>query len=275
MRRKHPLRTVLLALPLVALVVIQLFPVAVVLLTSITAPIDLLRRGPFGFGAVFFGNFEQVLVKDGFLSPLANSAIIASASTVISVLFGGLAAYGLTRFHFRGRRVLTMSFLCARIVPPIALAVPAFLLLKALGATDTLAGLTLAHTTFNLPFAVWLLLPFFDGLPVQIEEAALVDGCSRFQLFARVVVPLAVPGLMVAGIFCFLLSWNDFLFSLILAGSSVKTAPLTVNAYMTGFGPEWGPMTAASVVILIPVFAFSFALQKHIIGGVTAGGLKG
>jgi multiple sugar transport system permease protein len=272
---KRPLKTALLYVPVLIVVAIQVFPVLLILLTSFRKQVSLLQHGPFSLDGLFWGNYRQVLVTDEFLRYMGTSSLVALASTLISIATGSLAAYALTRFSFWGRKSLSVGILCARIIPPVALAVPLFLLLKQAGLTDTLAGLVLAHTTINLPFAIWLMMPFFESLPRELEEAAEMDGCSKLQVFRIIFLPLALPGLMVAGIFCFLLSWNDFLFSLILAGSDTKTAPLVVNGYMTGFGPEWGPMTASSMLIMFPVFLFSLLLQKHIVAGLSAGGVKG
>jgi multiple sugar transport system permease protein len=186
-----------------------------------------------------------------------------------------MAAFALARIEFRFKAAFKGAILAARLLPPVALAVPLFLLVTRLGLADTRMGLALAHSAFNLPFAIWLLTPFFAGIPKELEEAATVDGFTRFQIFRIVYFPLALPGVLVASLFCFLLSWNDFLFSLILAGSATKTAPLAVNGYMTGFGPEWGPMTAASVVVLVPVFVLSLFLQRSLVGGIQSGGIKG
>lgn len=268
------LKTLLLALPILLLVLIQVLPVGVMILTSLKSPLAFLEQGPLGLTGFSLENYERVVLKDGFLQSVWTSAVVAASSAVAAVGVGSLAAYGLARIEVAGRRWITLSFLLARLLPPVALAIPLFLLVKSLGLIDTRLGLVLAHTSFNLPFAVWLLLPFFEGLPKEVEEAGALDGCTRAQLFRIVVFPMALPGLMVAGIFCFLQSWNDFLFSLILAGSQTRTAPLGVNGYMTGFGPEWGPMTAASSLILLPVFVFSFLLQRHIVSGLGAGAVK-
>lgn len=269
------LRTALLAFPLGALLVVQLFPVVIIVLTSMKTEVSLLEHGPFSLSGFSFGNYAKVLVEDAFLLPMGNSLLIAVLATLLSLACGATAAYALARMRFRGHGILSAGLLCGRLLPPVALALPLFVLLKKFGLTDTVTGLTLAHASFNLPFAIWLLMPFFESLPKSLEEAAVIDGCTRAQVFRHVFFPLALPGLLVTAVFCFLLSWNDFLFSLFLAGSRLKTAPLTVNGYMTGFGTEWGPMTASSVLILAPVFAFSLLLQRHLVGGIASGSLKG
>ena len=261
--------------PLLVLVFLQLLPVAVVVLTSVRTPVSLLEGKLFSLEGFFAGNYVKVWTEDHLAGPLVNSLCIALGTVALSVTAGSLCAYALARLEFRLKGLFAGALLCARMVPPVALAVPLFLLVHALGLADTRTGLVLAHSTFNLPFAIWLLVPFFKALPKQLEEAALVDGCTRMRMFRSIVLPLALPGIVVAALFCFLLSWNDFLFSLILAGSETKTAALAVNGYMTGFGPEWGPMTASSVIVLAPVFALSLLLQRHIVGGLQSGGLKG
>lgn len=265
----------LLLLPVLLLACVQILPVVVVALTSVKTPVALLEGKLFGTEGFFLGNYAKVLLEDGLHRPLLTSLVVAAISTAISVAAGSMAAFGLARLEFRFKGTFAGAILCARLLPPVALAVPLFLLINALGLSDTRLGLALAHATFSLPFAIWLLMPFFAAMPKELEEAALVDGFTRFQIFRLLYFPLALPGLLVASLFCFLLSWNDFLFSLILAGSDTKTAPLAVNGYMTGFGPEWGPMTASSVIVLLPVLALSLLLQRYLVGGLQAGGIKG
>lgn len=267
-------RRLVLTLPVLVLVVLQCFPVLLVLLTSFRTEVSLLEFGPLALEGLFLGNYARVLGDDAFLSHLGASLLIAAGSTALAVVLGSLAAYGLSRLRFSGRRLLASSILVSRVVPPVALAIPVFLLLRSIGLTDSILGLIVAHTSFNLPFAIWLMMPFFAGLPRELEEAAFLDGCSSLSAFRIVMLPLALPGILVAAVFCFLASWNDFLFSMVLAGSKTKTAPLAVNAYMTGFGPEWGPMTASSLLILAPVLLLSLVLRRHMVGGLTAGGVK-
>ena len=257
-------------------VFIQLFPVWVIGLTSFKTPLSLLEDGSaLSLDGLFLGNYQRVLFDDHLWQYVKTSLIIALSSTFISVFLGALFAYPLARFSFRGRTFLTMGLLCSRMVPPVALALPAFLLLRSFGAVDHYLGLILAHTTFNLPFAIWLLLPFFKALPDDFEASAAMDGLNTWQTFYLIFLPLVLPGLIVSSIFCFLMSWNDFLYSLILAGSETRTAPLAINGYMTSDQIEWGAMTASSMICLVPVFLLCKYLQNYLIGGVTSGGVKG
>ena len=272
----HPGRKLASWVFLGVLVAVQLFPILVIALTSMKTPISLLDDlGVFSPSGFFMGNYQRVLVDDGFMEYVSTSLVIAVSSTALSIICGSLAAYALARFNFRGRTYLALGILCSRMVPPVALALPAFILLRFFGAVDHSIGLILAHTTFNLPFAIWLMMPFFEILPKDFDDAAAMDGLGAIQTFRIIFLPLATPGLIVASIFCFLMSWNDFLYSLILAGSETRTAPLAINAYMTADQIEWGPMAASSMLVLVPVFFLCRYLQNHMIGDLTAGGVKG
>lgn len=263
-------------LPVVLILLVQLFPLYIILLTSFKEPLSLLEDGGgLSWDGLFLGNYGRVIFEDGIWQPIKSSLWIACASSLASVSLGSLAAYALAIFKFRGNWLISMSILCSRMVPPVALALPAFLLLRMFGAVDNHWGLIIAHTTFNLPFAIWLMIPFFKLLPLDYQDAAAMDGLGLWQTFRIIYLPLAKPGIVVASIFCFLMSWNDFLYSLILAGSNTRTAPLAINAYMTSDQIEWGAMTASSVLVLVPVLVFCRYLQNHLIEGLTAGGLKG
>jgi multiple sugar transport system permease protein len=263
-----------LQLAVAGLIVMQLFPLAVVILTGLREPVAVLRDGMFALSGLGLKNFDEIFVNHGMLQALWSSFVVATCSAGISVLASGSLVFACTQFRFRPAMPIILGFVCFRLVPPAALVMPLFVLMKYFAMNDTHLGLVLAHASLNLPFCVWLLFPFFRAIPNEIRQAAEVDGLGSFDKLWRIFLPLVLPGLMVAGIFSFLLSWNDFMMSLVLAGSAVKTAPLVVNGFMTGFGPEWGNMAAASIVILLPVFLLSFSLQKHIVGGLTDGGVK-
>lgn len=264
-----------LLLPVLLLLVIQLLPIWMILLTSFKSPIGMLQDFPlFSLQHLGLDNYYRVLVTDQFGHYLWTSALVAFSSTGIALAAGSLAAHALTRYPFPAKKSFIMMVLCARMLPPVAVAVPVFLLLKSLGLLDHLFGLIIAHSTFNLPLAIWMLLPFFSGIPQEIGDAIAMDGASPITAFRLVYLPLIRPALAVTAVFCFLMSWNDFLFSLILAGSSTKTAPLAINSYMTADQIEWGPMAASATVVMIPVFIFSIILQRHRFHGLS-GSLKG
>lgn len=260
---------------IVVLLFLQIAPVAMILQTAFKTQRSLLESGMFTWDGWTLSNFQRLFVEQSLGPDLLNSVLIAFGSMSLSVICGSLMAYALTRWESKARKHLLTTLLVARLLPPVALALPLFLVLKEFMLHDTVWGLILAHTALNFPLATWILMPFMDAVPRVLEEAAALDGASRVQTFAHVVLPVSKPGLVVAALFCFLMSWNDFLFSLILAGSQVKTAPLTLNGYVTGFGTEWGPLCAGACILLLPVFALSFKLHQHMIAAPTQGGVKG
>ena len=241
-----------LSLPLVAkifialLLFLQVAPVAIILQTAFKTPRSLLESGAFSFDGWTLTNFHRLFVEQSLAPDLFNSLTIATSSMLMSIACGALMAYALTRWQSKMRKHLLTTLLVSRLLPPVALALPLFLVLQQLSLHDTLLGLALAHTALNFPLATWILMPFMDAVPRALEEASELDGASRYQTFLHIILPVSKPGLVVAALFCFLMSWNDFLFSLILAGSKVKTAPLTLNGYVTGFGTEWGPLCAGA-----------------------------
>lgn len=257
------------------LLFVQLAPILIIIQTAFKTPRSLLESGSFSLDGWTLKNFHRIFVEQSLAPDLLNSIGIAFGSMVLSVSCGSLMAFALTRWQGPARKHLLTTLLVARLLPPVALALPLFLVLRGLGLHDTHGGLILAHTALNFPLATWILMPFMDAVPRALEEAASLDGASRAQTFLHVVLPVNKTGLVVAALFCFLMSWNDFLFSLILAGSAVKTAPLTLNGYVTGFGTEWGPLCAGACVLLLPVFALSFKLHQHMIASPTQGGVKG
>jgi multiple sugar transport system permease protein len=273
MRRKRAItKWVLFAIALI-IVAVELFPIFIIISSGFKRDLDIRNTNPFSFNPNLT-SYERVLGKSDFLPSIKNSLIVGLSSTAISLLVGAMASYGISRFRFKGRKVVSYSFLVSRMVPQIALAVPLFMLFDSLAMTDSYISLILAYTSFNIPYVIWLLLPFFCSISYSFEEAARVDGCNRIQIFWKIFLPLTAPGLMVAAIFAFIMSWNEFIYALVLTGNSTKTAPISVNGFLGQYAPRWGQLAAAGTIILIPVIIFTLALQKYIIGGLTAGGVK-
>ena len=186
------------------------------------------------------------------------------------------AAYAFARFPFRGRSLLFFSLLVMRMLPPIAVLVPMYVLFSKFGLTTTRFCVVLAYTTFSLPLVVWIMRGFFEELPRELEESAWVDGASRYAAFRHVVLPLIRPGLVAASILCLQLAWNDFLFAAVLTNNATRTLPVLMAAYSGGdTGVDWGGMTASGVLVMLPVMIFSFLAQRHLVAGLSSGAVKG
>lgn len=221
-------------------------------------------------------NLEAILFgRRSFVPNLINSGIIAVSSTGLAVFFGTLAGYALSRWRFRRSSDVAFYILSTRMMPPIAVIIPMYLIFRGLGLVDTYGAIIIAHTVFSLPLVTWLMKSFFDDLPVELEEAAKVDGCTVPQAFWWITLPLSLPGLASAAIFAFIFSWNEFLFSLILTGFETKTLPVAVIGFQASLGVRWGEMAAGATVAIIPVLIFALLVQRYLVRGLTAGAVKG
>lgn len=232
---------------------------------------------------VTLGNFRDVVFYrspvDGsylFFHQLVNSLLVSAAVTVVGVALSCGTAYALSRFRFPGRDGSLRLFLFAQMFPGVVTTIPLYVVLEKLHLLNHLGGLVLCYATTAIPFCVFMLKGYFDGLPSELEEAVLLDGGSRFDAFFRVVLPLARPAISVTALFCFLTAWNEF----ILAATFMSrprnyTLPVMLNRYVGDYATEWGHFAAGAVVVSVPVMALFFALQKHLVGGLTQGGVKG
>lgn len=208
---------------------------------------------------------------------LANSLIITVGTTIISVCIGSLAAYSLSRLDlpFRLSPIIAFAFLVVRFYPKITVALPYFILMKDLKLLDTHFAVIIAHVSLTLPFVVWLMLTFFDELPKELERSAMLDGCGPWQRFTKIVLPLTGPALATAAILTALLSWNEFLMAAVIAPKDAKTLPVRISSYITDKGILWGPMSAMSSVIVVPVMLFALFVQRYLVRGLTLGAVKG
>ncbi|WP_144185622.1 carbohydrate ABC transporter permease [Elioraea rosea] len=211
-----------------------------------------------------------------FLDWFMNSVIVAVGTTAISTIVSTLAAYSLTRFRFPGQRVVPYLALVGYMVPSIIFVFPMFLVMADLSLTDTLLSLVLGYVCITLPFCMWLMWAFFRGVPVEIEEAALVDGASRLRVFVEIVLPTAWPGIVAAAIFTLIVSWNDYLFGRVFM-NSMENLPLTVGVmhFFDGTHVDWGLMMASSVLMTVPMAVLFALLQRHLVAGFGAGAVKG
>jgi multiple sugar transport system permease protein len=215
------------------------------------------------------------LWQSAFSASFLNSLLSASFSTAFSLLLGVPAAYALSKSTGRGKRALSFGILATRMAPPIAFTIPFFLFYRWIGLLDTVTGLVLVYTSFNLPLVIWMMQPFFETVPASLEEAALVDGASRHVIFLKIVLPIVAPGIAATAILCFLYAWNDFFFALILTRTSARTAPVAVVNFMNYEGWEWGKIAAGGSLVMAPVLIFSLAVRRYLVSGLTAGAVKG
>jgi multiple sugar transport system permease protein len=217
----------------------------------------------------------QAIIGDSdFQKQITNSLIIASLSTVFSVGFGVLAAYAFSRYKIPGEDDMLFFILSTRMLPPVVVTIPIFLMYRTIGLHDTHAGLILLYTVFNLSFSVWLMKGFIDEIPKEYEEAALVDGYTRLQAFWRIVLPQAATGIAATTVFSFIFAWNEYAFALILTADTARTAPPSIPSNIGVGGVEWAAIAAGSLAFLIPVIIVTFALRKHLLRGVTFGAIR-
>lgn len=221
-------------------------------------------------------NYAELLKRTNFEYYFLNSVVVALASTVITILISTMAAYSVTRFNIPGGESFMTLVLFTYMFPPILLAIPIFIIMANIGLADTYLGLVFCHITFAFPFSLWLLWGYFKTVPLVLEEAALVDGATRYGAFFKVTLPLAYPGIIATSIFSFLMSWNDYIFALIMIHTeSKKTLPLGTAYFLHADTVDWGLLMSASVVITFPVFIFFLFVQKYLIQGFGAGAVKG
>ncbi|AIC31763.1 carbohydrate ABC transporter permease [Rhizobium sophoriradicis] len=258
------------------LVLSYALPYIYLLMTSIKPAADVQQIPPSFFpAAISFENFREVLQSSTLPRAFANSLTVAVLTTALSLLVAVPAAYVATQYRRRITTLFLLFALVTRMVPSVSLGVPLFQLLKSMGLLDTIPGLVLAHTSAAVPLALLLMSAFFEGVPRELEEAARMDGCTRFQAFRKIILPIMTGGIAVTALFTFITSWNEFLYALLLTSESTKTAPIVIAEYNSVYGLAWGAMTAAAVLYSLPVIIVTLALQKQIVGGLTFGAVKG
>lgn len=260
---------------LVLLAAICIAPIAVIFATSLRQQVQVFAE-PLNF--IFFPtleNYRAVLDEDRFGRYLANSLIVGVVSTLVTLVLGAMAAYGLARFRFPGRGTLATTTLLLRTVPLTVMAIPVFMIWNQWGLVNSLPGLILLYVAVNLPFTIWLLYGFVLQVPRELEEAAAIDGCGPVRVFTSVLLPLLAPGLAAASIFTFRISWNEFILALVLTDRHTRTLPVAASLFITDIGVDWGKVMAMASLIALPPLLFTFIAARQIISGLTAGAVKG
>jgi multiple sugar transport system permease protein len=276
-RTRRQFSTVSLYLTIAAALVVIAFPIYWLIITSLKIGVEVATYPPVYIPSrITFENYTAVLQGEN-AKFLVNSVIIALSSTFLTTIMGAMAAYALAKSYlsFWLRRALMLWILVTRIFPPITTAIPYYVVIKSLGLADTHIALIITYVAYGLPFVIWLMLGFFQDLPADIEKAAIVDGCSMWQRFRQVVLPLTLPGLAVTAIFAFIYAWNEFLYASILTSFTAKTLPVMISTFMSDQYLRWGEMSAMGSLMIIPVMIFSAATQKYLVRGLTFGAVKG
>ena len=249
-----------------------LFPLVWMALGSFKTQVDFMAYPPRWLFRPTLANYEKVLLGGDFLKFTWNSLVIAAGSTAMSLILGVPAAYGIARYH---QTRLGVAMLAARMAPGIAFLIPWFIVFSKLHMVDTYPAVMLTHMVVVLPLVIWVLVGFFEDLPRELEESGLIDGCGVLGVFRRIALPLARPGIVATAILGVIASWNNFIFSLVIAGNSTRTLPVAIFNFVSYDSLNWGGLTAASSLITLPVLLMAFLVQKHIVRGLTIGALKG
>ena len=261
----------------VAVAAVMLFPIYWMVATAFKPGRDILRLTPKWFpDPLPLQNFQDAISRPYFLEDVKNSLIVVAVMLAISIAVAFVAAVGVARFGFKGRTAFLIMVIGVQLVPLNALIIPLYLMLDGVGQTDALPGVIAIYLAVVLPFMVWTLRGFVANIPVELEEAAMIDGCTRFGAFLRITFPLVGPGLVATAVFGFIQAWNEYIIAYVLLSSpGNQTLTVWLASFTTNHGPEWGPLMAAATLTGLPVVAFFLFVQRYLAGGLTAGAVKG
>ena len=271
-QRKQLLNAIQVALILIA-TFIMLVPIAWIFLAAFKTHVDVYQLKLF-----FQPTLENfALVFDAPYSlgeKLWNSTIVAFVTVVFAIPIATMAAYSFSRFRLRGETAMLVTILATQFVPAVVIILPFFVMFRDIGLLDTRIGLILVNLAIVMPFAIWMIKGFIDGIPMDTEEAAMVDGSSRLQVIKNIVLPMAAPGLLTAGIFCFIIAWNEFLFALILTNKDAVTLPIGLALFKGEEGDLWNLLSAAGIIIMLPMFVLALIIRKYFVQGMTMGAVR-
>jgi multiple sugar transport system permease protein len=252
----------------------SLFPLFWLFLTAIKSRLDAFAMPPVWIFEPTIGNFVSVLTKSEFIESYINSLLVVIGTTFFSLWFGIASGYTLARSTSKASNFMGLWIILAKMAPPMGFVLPLFLIFGKIGLLDTHIALILVYMTVTLPFVTWLMVGFFKRIPIEIEEAASIDGCNRLQTLIRIVIPSSWPGISTCAIFAFIMSWNEFFYALIISGRNTRTASVEIQGFISFVGVNWGELAAAGILVIIPVLIFSLFTQKGLIRGLTQGAGK-
>jgi len=252
------------------------FPVYYLSLTSVKPARLMFERPPSFFFSPSLQAYEKILIEEQYYQFFVNSFIIAAGATVLALIIGSLAAFSFIQWKFRWKETIFFSSLIGRMFPPVTTLIPVYFIIRTFGLLDTHLSLVLVYASFEIPLVLLILRDFFNQVPVEIRECAFLDGCSNYQVFSKIVLPLSINGILAAGVLTFVLSWNEFLFALVLTSFRAKTAPVALATFVENEGMlQWGAMSALGIFTILPVLVFMVFMNKFLVKGLTLGSLKG
>ena len=275
MRGKHPWRRLfILHLPILIIVLFALGPYIWMFISSLTPEKDLYTEFRYFPKNPTFENYIRIFQKINFASNMMDSLIVAFTTMMLGLSISVTASYSFSRFRFLGRNYFLIQFFVINMFPIVLLLIPLFVIMRFLNLLDSHFSLIIAYSTFTIPFSTWMMTSFFNAIPKELDESALVDGCTRLSAMVRVVIPIAMPGIAATGIYIFITSWNEFLYAAILSGTRVRTIPVALQNLIGEYEIAWGLLTSGGVISAIPVIVLFFFIQKQLISGMTAGAVK-
>lgn len=274
--RRSPLaRALQIDLPVAVIVAFALGPYLWMVLTSLKSEADIaavpVRYLP---TEVTLQHYRMLLDKTSFAGNLLNSLIIALGAVTLGLTVSIPAAYAFSRFRFFGRKVLMTQFLVINMFPIVLIIIPLFVLMRQFGLLDTFLGVILGHSTFAIPFSIWMLTSYMNAIPPELDEAARIDGATRLQTLTKVILPVVMPGVVTTAIYIFVTSWNEYLFAMMLSGQKVRTVTVALQLFIGEFSVQWGLLTAGGTLIALPVTFLFLLIQRRLVGGLTSGAVK-
>lgn len=270
--KNHTVKKILYWAAIVLILLFTLFPLVYMFLSSFKRIVDLMNLDKLFIFKPTLKNYIDVFQRYDFVSPIKNSLIISVVSTAIACILGLPAAYSVARYRMHK---ISFIVLFVRIIPAITFLIPWYIIFSKLRLNGTFTALILAHLLVSLPLIIWIVTPYFESIPKELEEAAFIDGSSVLNSFLKIMLPLSGPGIFTAAILSFIYSWNNFIFALVLSGKHTKTLPMAIYNFISYTEVNWSGLMAAAVVITAPVIIISLVLQRYVIGGLTAGAVKG
>lgn len=273
LRQRHFLG-ILVGCVIAFVLIVMLFPIFWIGTSSFKLMRDIFSMPPVWVCHYTLEHYGTALFGRQIVRSFVNSVFIGFFVVLISTIIGSLAGYSFARYKIFGEKILLLLILVGRIVPPIVIIIPLFLLFRWAGIIDTYPAVIAAHMTFTLPFAIWIMRAFFKGIPWELEDAALIDGCSRLMALRKVILPLAAPGMLATGIFCFIDSWNEMIMAFIITSENARTLPVEIAGFVSEKSIDFGPMFSAGVIALLPVVIGGIFIQKYFVKGITLGAIK-